>query len=88
MRKPYHKPLREILTAHPDGLGTTTLAEMTCKCARSIYKSLKSMSDVYVDRWSEPRRGQYVAIWCAIKVPDDCPKPRKNRPVETVWRTA
>jgi hypothetical protein len=82
----YRAELRELLTANPDGLGTIVIADSVNKNPRAVYKALKRMPDTYIDRWAEPKRGQYVAVWCVLKVPADCPKPRKRLPIGTIWR--
>jgi len=50
---------------------------------RVIYNDLKAMPDTYIDRWdynvNQPNPGfgePFVAVWCAVVPPPDCPKPR------------
>jgi hypothetical protein len=34
------------------------------------------MVDVYIDRWTKPKKGvKYVPVYIAIKIPEDCPAP-------------
>jgi hypothetical protein len=62
------------------------IIELFCADAEAMKEKEQRMPDTYIDRWAEPKRGQYVAIWCVLKVPADCPKPRKRRVIETIWR--
>ena len=41
----------------------------------SVRQSLANMPDVYIDRWIKPTRGPYSAVWCAVSVPEHCPRP-------------
>lgn len=70
--------LREMLRAAPDGLTIPAmLAVLPPVDDRVIYNDLKSMPDVYIDRWSKTykRRGNYEAVWCVVVPPPDCPRP-------------
>tara|TARA_R110000868_G_scaffold260154_1_gene518397 strand:+ start:1286 stop:1507 length:222 start_codon:yes stop_codon:yes gene_type:complete len=70
----HHQKIRALLTGS-DGY---TVKEMMASLGvdrRVLTRSLKSMPDVYVDRWHGPIRGQYAAVWCVAAVPKNCPKP-------------
>lgn len=41
----------------------------------SVRQALDNMPDVYIDRYLEPVRGQYPAVWCAWVPPPNCPHP-------------
>lgn len=43
----------------------------------NLYKLLYSMPDAYVDRWSGPIRGQWVAVWAVMEKPEPPPKPTR-----------
>lgn len=80
--------LRELLRQHPDGLSTSAAAAITGIRANTLARTMHGMPDVYIDRWGTPKRGQWVAVWCIVNVPDDCPKPgHGGRKVATEWRT-
>lgn len=66
--------LRQLLQGH-DGMTTKQLSLLVNSCPRDITRSLKTMPDAYVDRWTGPERGQWAAVWCVVDVPEDCPKP-------------
>ena len=66
--------LRQLLKGH-DGMTTQQLSLLVDSCPRDITRSLKTMPDAYVDRWTGPERGQWAAVWCVVEVPEDCPKP-------------
>mgnify|MGYP001199454534 CR=1 FL=1 len=77
----YRAEVRALLRANPDGLSTMTIARMLEKNDRAVFKVLKVMPDVYIDRWAEKNR-QYTAIWCIIRVPEDCPHPIRGKKVQ------
>jgi hypothetical protein len=66
--------LRQLLKGH-DGMTTRQLSALVDSGMRDITRSLKTMPDAYVDRWTGPERGQWAAVWCVVDVPEDCPKP-------------
>ncbi len=89
MKKPHAPALRSYLRDHPEG---ATIAQMQ-KDVESLAKvndhtlrnALGSMPDVYIDRWADPKRGQYQAVWCVIVPPPDCPYPTNRFRPETTW---
>lgn len=79
MRRDVMGDLRRILRAHPDGLTIKQLCGIAgMSDSRYILRALKSMPDVYIDRWDGPHRGQFSAVWCVVEVPADCPHPTKG----------
>ena len=58
-----------------DGMTTRQLSALVDSGMQDITRSLKTMPDAYVDRWTGPERGQWAAVWCVVDVPEDCPKP-------------
>ena len=70
----HHQKIRDLLKGS-DGLTTKQLQYRLEVDQRTLCKSLKSMPDSYIDRWSGPHRGQWAAVWCVVEVPEDCPKP-------------
>ena len=71
--------IRAILRMFPDGLSVNEICAKTGISSRSVYPMLKKMPDCYIDRWKTGRRQPPMAIWCAVEVPEDCPKPRKSK---------
>lgn len=70
--------LRDALRAHPEGLTIPTLAVFVPRVDdRVLYHDLTVMPDTYIDRWiKNPGRGaHYLAVWCAVVPPPDCPHP-------------
>ena len=70
----HHQKIRDLLK-DSEGLTTRQLQYRLEVDQRTLCKSLKSMPDSYIDRWSGPHRGQWAAVWCVVEVPEDCPKP-------------
>lgn len=80
MIKTHHPVIRELLKKHPDGLTVNELVEFTKIRGSNILRSLKSMPDVYIDRWivaKQQRREQ--AVWMVIEVPENCPRPERKK---------
>lgn len=80
MSKPHHPVIRELLKKHPDGLTVNEIVELTKIRDSNILRSLKSMPDVYIDRWivaKQQRREQ--AVWMAVEVPEHCPRPERKK---------
>ena len=69
-----HKRIRALLN-ECDGCTAREITEALGVDKRSIARSLKTMPDCYIDRWVGPKRGQWTAVYCAVPVPEDCPKP-------------
>jgi predicted transcriptional regulator len=53
------------------------LADMTGIPSSTVYKALRRMDDVYIDRWTRDKKtGRYVPVWSLDPTkPDDCPRP-------------
>ena len=83
MKKPHAPGVRELLTAHPFGLTRAEICEALGVSPDAIRKVLKAMPDVYIDRWTAPKRGQYQAVWCKASVPEHCPRPGLRPRVRT-----
>jgi hypothetical protein len=78
MRKNYSQIIRELLKISTEGL---TINEMHEKLPhiyskKSIRRAVSFMPDVYIDRWKQPKRGQYQAVFCLVNKPEDCPHPK------------
>jgi hypothetical protein len=70
--------IRSELRQRPDGLVALTLSNLTGSDKSTVYYSLNRMPDAYIDRWEESKeqRGpRYVAVWCVVVPPENCPKP-------------
>jgi hypothetical protein len=78
--KPKPPTIRALLREYTDGLCVSDICAKTgieMKVARAC---LKKMEDAYIDRWLG---GGYQrpseAIWCVVLVPENCPRPKKNK---------
>jgi hypothetical protein len=67
-----------------DGLTAAQLAQKLqqsgYECAGNISRTLETMPDTYRDRYirsvdGDGRNTKYAAVWCAVAVPEDCPRP-------------
>lgn len=88
MKKPHHPNIRALLRANPDGLTARQIRDaLAIPKVATVRGALETMPDVYVDRWTDPVRGQWQAVWCAVVPPSNCPYPtdRFEAP-KTVWR--
>jgi predicted transcriptional regulator len=70
------KRIRTLLRSRPNGMTPGEIAEATGLHVANVRTSLRTMPDVYVDRWRLGKRGQYEKVWIAVPVPDDCPHPK------------
>jgi hypothetical protein len=78
MIQPLHPEIRALLRQHEDGL---TIAQISARLDRrpdSVRRALENMPDVYIDRYLDPVRGKYPAVWCAWVPPPNCPHPTKG----------
>lgn len=70
--------LRELLRRYPDGLTTVEVTSYTGMNYSNVKRALEDMPDVYIDRWVRrdgPGREPWRSVWCAVDVPENCPKP-------------
>ena len=79
MRKSNHAAIRALLHQNPDGLMVSEVAKALGVKNDSIKVALRSMVDTYVDRWVKLRSAPMAAVWCAVEVPANCPKPDDSR---------
>lgn len=77
MTKPIRHLIRDLLRNHPDGLTIAEIMKQMGGTYEGVSRSLRSMPDTYIDRWL-PRSGAPAAVWCAVEVPEDCPKPKNT----------
>jgi len=80
----HHQPkapvIRALLKAFPDGLSVNEIKSKTNIEQDNIRKCLGKMPDAYIDRWRTGKfRAPPVAIWCVVEVPENCPRPRKQK---------
>ena len=76
MSKSRHPELRKILLQHEEGLTASEIAKYANMQSDNVTQSVKSMADVYIDRWTKPKKGvKYVPVYIAIKIPENCPAP-------------
>jgi hypothetical protein len=80
MSKSRHPEIRAALRQHADGLTLSELAKLLGIGTETLRPSIRSMPDVYIDRWLPPKRGlEFAAVYCAVVVPEDCPKPERSK---------
>jgi len=79
MRKSNHAAIRALLHQNPDGLMVSEIAKALGVKNDSIKVALRSMVDTYIDRWVRLRGSPIAAVWCAVEVPTNCPKPDDTR---------
>lgn len=67
----------EALKAYPDGATVNMLKAATCIHTDRIKQALEEINGVYIDRYGRiGKRGpNKIAIWMAVEVPENCPKP-------------
>ena len=69
--------LRAVLLAHPDGLTGNEAGAAADVDPRAARSALAHMPDVYIDRWQRNTRGPMSAVFIAVPIPADCPRPGK-----------
>lgn len=67
--------IRALLIEHPDGLTVPQLMTMLQKADKPLRFAIRSMEDVYIDRWVRGRAGPYSAVWVRVNIPEDAPRP-------------
>lgn len=75
MSKSRHSEIRALLRTNDDGMTVAQISIALNIKQDSVRQSLGDMPDVYIDRYLEPVRGQYPAVWCAVVPPLNCPHP-------------
>ena len=91
MKKPHHPAIRALLRQHPDGLTVEAIRQAIPAISKNTTcrNCLEDMPDTYVDRWVDPRRGQWQAVWCIVVPPENCPHPDSvDRTARTRWVSA
>lgn len=78
MRTNLIKQVRALLRENPDGLTGSEIAARTGRSYDSVRRALERMPDAYRDRWEGPVRGQFLAVWCVVVPPPDCPRPVRS----------
>lgn len=77
--KSTHPQVRKILRDNPDGLTIKEIAEQMGRDIKHLHVTLRAMPDTYIDRWIQTKpQAQWSAIWCAVEVPADCPRPERR----------
>jgi len=79
MKRDLRAEIRVLLLAAPEGLTTRDLTVATKATDKSVRASLRSMPDAYIDRWEFPRQGPLAAVFCAVPIPEDCPRPVRSK---------
>tara|TARA_R110000822_G_scaffold143914_1_gene282317 strand:- start:533 stop:775 length:243 start_codon:yes stop_codon:yes gene_type:complete len=75
MSRSKHPEIRALLRANDDGMTIAQINAALDISQNSVRQALEAMPDVYIDRYLEPVRGQYPAVWCAVVPPPNCPHP-------------
>lgn len=86
--------LRAVLLDHPDGLTAREAGGAVGVARVSAIQALQRMPDVYIDRYLVRPSLPPTAVWVAVAIPPNCPKPaikypekkggkRINQPKET-----
>ena len=76
MSKSKHPEIRTLLLKHEEGLTAKEISIHIGMVSDNVTQSVRTMPDVYVDRWTKPKKGvKYVPVYIAIKIPEDCPAP-------------
>ena len=70
------KRIRTLLRTRPHGMTPGEIAEELNLHVANVRTSLRTMPDMYVDRWRMGKRGQFEKVWVAAYVPEDCPHPK------------
>jgi hypothetical protein len=71
--------IRELLRQNPDGLTAYDIADELDIRRSAVHNYVEHMPDVYIDRWTQRRsRGPLSAVFVAVEVPPDCPRPDKS----------
>jgi hypothetical protein len=80
MHKSHSKHIRQVLKNEINGLTINEIHERLPHIVnkKSIRRALSFMPDVYIDRWKDPKRGQYQAVYCVVIKPEDCPHPNSR----------
>lgn len=79
MKRDLRAEIRALLLAHPEGLTIRDLCVATKATDKSVRHSLGAMPDAYIDRWEFPRQGPLNAVYCAVVVPANCPRPNRTK---------
>jgi predicted transcriptional regulator len=74
-----HKEIRDLLLQAEDGLTANEIAARLDADPNAVRRAIPDMYGVYIDRWIAPKRGQYAAVYVCVPVPEDTPKPRKEK---------
>lgn len=67
--------IRGHLLDHPDGLDLSQICELIGYNWFSVYRSIKRMPDVYVSHWVVSPKLRAKAIFRAVVVPPNAPRP-------------
>lgn len=76
MSRSRHPEIRALLRINDDGMTIAQISDALGLRLDSVRQALEAMPDAYVDRYLDPVRGQYPAVWCAVAPPPNCPHPR------------
>lgn len=80
MKTDQRAAVRALLRQYDDGMSVVEIADVLGIPHRTARYAVGSMPDCYIDRWVKLPRGQHTAIWCAVMVPEHCPRPTQVTP--------
>lgn len=73
----YTHSIRALLFGSEEGLTAGEMAKSLSVTSSYVNGILNSEYGFYVDRWAITETGTMAAVWMCVKVPDNCPRPRK-----------
>jgi hypothetical protein len=74
MKRKVRDEIRALLRSKPDGLTTAQMCLELRLDDHAVRRTLPGMPDLYIDRWVKSG-GPLAAVWCAVEVPENCPRP-------------
>lgn len=88
--------IRNLLNDYVNGLTIVEICDKLDMINENVRTALQGMPDVYIERWEKRAKvGPPSAIWCAVYVPPNAPRPvaetneqrsRKQREYTNDWR--
>lgn len=72
--------LRAVLLDHPDGLTAREAGDAAGVVRVSAIQALQRMPDVYIDRYLVRPSLPPTAVWVAVPIPENCPRPGQTKP--------
>ena len=69
--------IRKALRAAPDGMTATEIAKQIYKHRSNVNITVRTMPDVYIDRWVKAKHqpNTFAPVFIAVDVPENAPIP-------------